>query len=85
MTSSEGEGPKEKTGDVVQTESSGEDDTPHTGHTNSPVPLIFMSNDDEGRKLREGGGLADLAPTVLQLLGLEQPAAMSGVSLLVEE
>ena len=62
-----------------------EDDTPHTGHTNSPVPLIFMSNDDEGRKLREGGGLADLAPTVLQLLGLEQPAAMSGVSLLVEE
>jgi len=44
------------------------------------VPLIVTV---EGVKLRDGGILADVAPTVLDLLGIEQPAAMTGRSLLV--
>jgi 2,3-bisphosphoglycerate-independent phosphoglycerate mutase len=55
------------------------DGQPHTAHTTNPVPLIMTGR--EGR-LRPGGRLADIAPTVLDLLGLEQPEAMSGSSLL---
>lgn len=44
---------------------------PHTYHTLNPVPLIFMSN--ENVKLRQGGALQDIAPTVLGILGLEPP------------
>jgi 2,3-bisphosphoglycerate-independent phosphoglycerate mutase len=43
------------------------------------VPLIVT---DEAATLRDGGVLADVAPTVLQLLGIEQPAVMTGQSLL---
>jgi len=53
--------------------------SPHTAHTTSPVPLVLTRGADT---LREGGELSDLAPTVLDLLGLEKPAAMSGKSLL---
>lgn len=49
--------------------------SPHTAHTANPVPLIAT---DEGLALRDGGELADLAPTVLSLLGLPVPAAMTG-------
>ena len=58
-----------------------EDDgvSPHTAHTTNPVPLVLT---DESRALRDGGQLSDLAPTVLDLLGVEQPAAMTGRSLL---
>jgi 2,3-bisphosphoglycerate-independent phosphoglycerate mutase len=51
---------------------------PHTAHTVGPVPCVYL-----GRRatLREGGSLRDLAPTLLQLLGLSQPAAMTGHSL----
>jgi 2,3-bisphosphoglycerate-independent phosphoglycerate mutase len=51
---------------------------PHTAHTNNPVPLIYV-----GREafLREDGALCDIAPTLLQIMGLEQPAEMSGRSL----
>ena len=54
--------------------------SPHTAHTTNPVPLVLTA---EGLALRGGGELADLAPTVLELLGLEAPAAMTGRSLLV--
>jgi len=58
-----------------------EDDgvSPHTAHTTNPVPLVVTT----AGKLRDGGELADLVPTALDLLGLEAPAAMTGRSLLV--
>jgi 2,3-bisphosphoglycerate-independent phosphoglycerate mutase len=57
-----------------------EDDgvSPHTAHTTNPVPLILTALD---ASLREGGEIADLAPTVLDLLHLGQPVEMSGESL----
>ncbi|PLY03907.1 MAG: 2,3-bisphosphoglycerate-independent phosphoglycerate mutase [Desulfuromonas sp.] len=54
---------------------------PHTAHTSNPVPLILIDPERKGTEL-ENGILADLAPTILALLGLEQPAAMTGHSLL---
>ena len=56
---------------------------PHTAHTTNPVPFILV-NADPKYKLREGGCLADIAPTLLQIMGLKQPAEMTGKSLLVE-
>jgi 2,3-bisphosphoglycerate-independent phosphoglycerate mutase len=55
------------------------DGRPHTAHTTNPVPLIVTG---AGGALRAGGRLADIAPTVLDLLGVEQPEQMSGRSLL---
>jgi 2,3-bisphosphoglycerate-independent phosphoglycerate mutase len=55
---------------------------PHTAHTTNPVPLWWVTRDPEGRRLRDGS-LADLAPTVLELLGLPVPKEMTGRSLLV--
>jgi 2,3-bisphosphoglycerate-independent phosphoglycerate mutase len=52
--------------------------SPHTAHTSNPVPLIASAPVD----LRDGGELADLAPTCLQLLGLSAPSQMTGRSLL---
>jgi 2,3-bisphosphoglycerate-independent phosphoglycerate mutase len=52
--------------------------SPHTAHTKNPVPLVLTARE---HALDEGGGLADLAPTVLELLGLEQPAEMTGATL----
>lgn len=57
------------------------DGSPFTAHTTNPVPLVLVGKKDT--KLREGGRLADLAPTMLELLGLPQPAEMDGKSLLV--
>ena len=57
--------------------------TPHTAHTLNPVPLILVGRGTEGMRL-EDGRLADLAPTLLALMGLEQPAEMTGRSLLAE-
>jgi 2,3-bisphosphoglycerate-independent phosphoglycerate mutase len=57
------------------------DGSPHTAHTTNPVPVVLVGAAD--LSLREGGRLSDVAPTVLQLLGLEQPEAMAGTSLLV--
>ena len=57
---------------------------PHTAHTTNPVPLILVTS-NEKLKLKEGGKLADLAPTMLYLMNLEQPAEMTGTSLLDKE
>jgi 2,3-bisphosphoglycerate-independent phosphoglycerate mutase len=55
------------------------DGSPNTAHSLNPVPLVVTA-DVPG--LRDGGVLADVAPTILDLLGLDQPAAMTGRSLL---
>ena len=55
---------------------------PFTAHTTNPVPFILV-NDKQGRKLREGGCLADIIPTMIELMGMEQPKEMTGKSLLV--
>jgi 2,3-bisphosphoglycerate-independent phosphoglycerate mutase len=57
---------------------------PHTAHTTNPVPFILV-NYDESYTLREGGCLADIAPTLLQIMGLAQPAEMTGKSLLMKK
>ena len=56
---------------------------PWTAHTTNPVPFILV-NADPAYKLREGGCLADIAPTLIELMGLEQPKEMTGKSLLVK-
>ena len=50
-----------------------------TAHTTNPVPFIVMGYDCE---LRQGGRLADIAPTLLDIMGLEKPSEMSGESLI---
>lgn len=54
---------------------------PHTAHTLNPVPVALV-NGPEGARLRDGGRLSDLAPTILQLMGLPQPPEMTGKSLI---
>ncbi|KKB73477.1 MULTISPECIES: 2,3-bisphosphoglycerate-independent phosphoglycerate mutase [Bacillus] len=56
-----------------------EEGKPHTAHTTNPVPVIVTK---EGVTLREGGILGDLAPTLLDLLGVEKPKEMTGTSLI---
>ena len=55
---------------------------PHTAHTLNPVPCIIV--DDRPHALRPSGVLADIAPTILQLMGIPQPREMTGVSLIKE-
>jgi 2,3-bisphosphoglycerate-independent phosphoglycerate mutase len=54
---------------------------PHTSHTLNRVPLLYVNEADTGARLRAGGRICDVAPTMLELLGLPQPAEMTGVSL----
>ena len=54
---------------------------PHTAHTTNPVPVILVGG-PKGATLRMGGRLADLAPTLLALMGLPQPPEMTGRSLM---
>ena len=56
------------------------DGSPNTAHTTNPVPVFLI--DDRPYRLRNGV-LADLAPTVLELMGIEKPVEMTGSSLLV--
>lgn len=56
---------------------------PFTAHTVNPVPFILVNADPKYR-LRKGGCLADIAPTLIQLMDMEQPADMEGKSLLIE-
>ena len=52
---------------------------PHTAHTLNPVPFLLLSED---YKLKDKGILADVAPTVLDIMGIEQPEEMTGESLI---
>jgi 2,3-bisphosphoglycerate-independent phosphoglycerate mutase len=80
---------KEKNGRWVITADHGNAETmidpvtkgPHTYHTTNPVPFILV--DDSGEKLRQGGALQDIAPTILGVLGEKQPKEMSGRDLRV--
>jgi 2,3-bisphosphoglycerate-independent phosphoglycerate mutase len=56
--------------------------SPHTAHTTYDVPLYVVGEAFRGRSLRLGGRLADLAPTALAMIGMPQPAEMTGTSLL---
>ncbi len=51
---------------------------PHTAHTTNPVPFHLVDEASRGLRLREDGALEDVAPTILGLLGLDQPAEMTG-------
>ncbi|MBQ3116132.1 MAG: 2,3-bisphosphoglycerate-independent phosphoglycerate mutase [Clostridia bacterium] len=59
------------------------DGSPFTAHTTNKVPLIVVGKDFEGRKLRDGGILADIAPTLLDMMGVAVPEEMSGKTLLI--
>jgi 2,3-bisphosphoglycerate-independent phosphoglycerate mutase len=56
---------------------------PHTSHTLNPVPIVYVNDADHGARIRPGGRLCDIAPTMLEVLGLPQPSEMTGRSLLV--
>jgi len=55
---------------------------PHTAHTTNPVPLVYVNDADRDAKLLTGGRICDVAPTMLELLGIPKPDVMSGHSLL---
>ena len=65
--------------EVMVDEETGE---PWTAHTSNPVPFILV-NYDPAYQLREGGCLADIAPTLIEMMGMEKPAEMTGESLLI--
>ena len=68
------------TADHRNADEMGTPETPHTAHTTNPVPFVYLAPDgtDGGRTVRSGGTLADIAPTLLSLLGVEIPEAMTG-------
>jgi 2,3-bisphosphoglycerate-independent phosphoglycerate mutase len=53
---------------------------PHTAHTTNPVPLVVVDPAGD-RPLRSGGALCDVGPTILSMLGVEQPSEMTGIDL----
>ncbi|MGN0244171.1 MAG: 2,3-bisphosphoglycerate-independent phosphoglycerate mutase [Lachnospiraceae bacterium] len=57
---------------------------PFTAHTTNPVPFILV-NYDRDYTLKEGGCLADIVPTLIEMMGMEQPAEMTGKSLLIKK
>ena len=57
---------------------------PLTAHTTNPVPFILV-NYDPAYTLREGGSLADIAPTLIEMMGMEKPEEMTGESLLIKK
>jgi 2,3-bisphosphoglycerate-independent phosphoglycerate mutase len=60
------------------------DNSPHTAHTMNPVPFVFVSEQTQGVKAHDGK-LADIAPTILHLMGIDTPIEMDGDLLLTEE
>lgn len=57
---------------------------PHTAHTTNKVPFIAVSNIHSGIKLADGGKLADIAPTMLDIMGMAIPQEMTGESLIIK-
>ncbi|WP_435155064.1 2,3-bisphosphoglycerate-independent phosphoglycerate mutase [Haladaptatus sp. DFWS20] len=72
------------TADHGNADDMGTPDDPHTAHTYNAVPLVYLSpeGDDGDKEIREEGSLCDLAPSLLSVIGVEQPDAMTGESLL---
>ncbi len=74
---------------VLADHGNAEDQTPmwRTSHTINPVPFIFISSDEKLKRVRlkENMGLRDVAPTVLDVLGLDKPVEMSGESILIKD
>ena len=62
-----------------------EDGSPFTAHTTNPVPFILAGDGYIGRELRTGGILADIAPTLLTVMGEKIPPEMTGKSLIVQK
>ncbi|SFQ01185.1 2,3-bisphosphoglycerate-independent phosphoglycerate mutase [Caldicoprobacter faecalis] len=58
---------------------------PHTAHTSNPVPFILIDDTRKNVTLREGGRLADIIPTMLELMGLDKPEEMTGESLILKK
>lgn len=57
---------------------------PFTAHTTNPVPFVLI-NYDPAYTLKEGGRLADIVPTMIEMMGMEKPAEMTGESLLIKK
>ncbi|ELY59661.1 phosphoglyceromutase [Natronococcus amylolyticus DSM 10524] len=72
------------TADHGNADDMGTEEEPHTAHTYNEVPFVYLSPDGTGggRSVREGGTLADISPTILELIGLDQPPEMTGEPLL---
>ncbi|MBK8254582.1 MAG: 2,3-bisphosphoglycerate-independent phosphoglycerate mutase [Polyangiaceae bacterium] len=82
---------REKNGALIITADHGNCETmvdengqPHTAHTTNPVPLYLVDETRKNVELRSGGRIADVAPTMLEMLGVAAPAEMTGKSLLVK-
>ena len=71
------------TADHGNADEMGTPEQPHTAHTTNPVPIFYRGPDGTGggRQIGEGGTLADIAPTMCDVLGIDQPAEMTGESL----
>ena len=54
---------------------------PHTAHTTNPVPFIVISDNSKQFTLKPGGSLRDISPTILGMLGIDQPKEMTGQDL----
>ncbi len=72
------------TADHGNADDMGTEERPHTAHTYNLVPFVYVGPDgsDGGRTVRESGTLADVAPTMLELIGIDQPPEMTGENLL---
>ncbi|MFD1686577.1 2,3-bisphosphoglycerate-independent phosphoglycerate mutase [Halobellus litoreus] len=72
------------TADHGNADDMGTETEPHTAHTTNPVPFVYLTpdGDDGGRRVRSGGSLCDIAPTILELMDVSQPTTMTGASLL---
>jgi 2,3-bisphosphoglycerate-independent phosphoglycerate mutase len=68
------------TADHGNADDMGTEEDPHTAHTYNEVPFVYVAPDGTsgGRSVRKGGTLADIAPTILELIGLDQPPEMTG-------
>jgi 2,3-bisphosphoglycerate-independent phosphoglycerate mutase len=75
------------TADHGNADDMGTEDDPHTAHTYNDVPFAYVAADgtDGGFRVRDGGSLCDVAPTILRLASVPKPAAMTGEPLLTPD